>query len=462
MKKKLVASLAAAMVLGVAGTSFAASNPFVDVPANNWAYGAVSKLAKAGIVDGYGDGTFKGDKTITRYEMAQIVAKAMGNEEKANAEQKAVISKLQAEYADELDKLGVRVGALEKNQPNMKFNGTLDMRYKSIDYNDKALAGFTNTTVASYRLRMDGTAKVDDKTTLGIRFVTNAPDASNFGNSTWVGAGADSTNAKLDRVFATTKIGAVDTTIGRQMLKLDGYSGLVDAGAYSFDGVKAAWNSGTVGFVVQDGRIASGVTYTVKDSATLGTLDGKTLAGLDKVDSNYASMDIQSIQAASKLGKLDYGIGYATIKNNAKDLDLYKYLMLNGTYSFNSKFSLGGEYAKNSQYSNDNKFYAVKAIYGDQVLKAKGQNNLTVQYSDVQANSVFNRLTTLDTPNFGYNSAALGLSGERFDTYKVLDLNYNYAFSKNFLGQLQYVKVDDKTDSTYSYNYFKTTATFKF
>ena len=64
------------MALGVSATAFAA-NPFSDLPAGHWAYGAVAKLAAAGVVDGYPDGTFKGDKTMTRYEMAQIVAKAL-------------------------------------------------------------------------------------------------------------------------------------------------------------------------------------------------------------------------------------------------------------------------------------------------------------------------------------------------------------------------------------------------
>ena len=60
MKKSLV--FAMAMALGVSATAFAA-NPFSDLPAGHWAYGAVAKLAAAGVVDGYPDGTFKGDKT---------------------------------------------------------------------------------------------------------------------------------------------------------------------------------------------------------------------------------------------------------------------------------------------------------------------------------------------------------------------------------------------------------------
>ena len=114
MKKSLV--FAMAMALGVSATAFAA-NPFSDLPAGHWAYGAVAKLAAAGVVDGYPDGTFKGDKTMTRYEMAQIVAKALA---------KGAIGaddKLVSEFADELDNLGVRVAKLEKNADNVKVTG---------------------------------------------------------------------------------------------------------------------------------------------------------------------------------------------------------------------------------------------------------------------------------------------------------------------------------------------------
>ena len=74
MKKSMV--LAMAMALGVTASAYAA-NPFSDVPAGHWAYDSVAKLASAGVIDGYSDGVFGGDKLMTRYEMAQIVAKAM-------------------------------------------------------------------------------------------------------------------------------------------------------------------------------------------------------------------------------------------------------------------------------------------------------------------------------------------------------------------------------------------------
>ncbi len=75
MKKSLVSGLIGALAVGVTATAFAAANPFEDVPADHWAYDAVAQLAADGVIEGYGDGTYRGDQEITRYEMAQMVAR---------------------------------------------------------------------------------------------------------------------------------------------------------------------------------------------------------------------------------------------------------------------------------------------------------------------------------------------------------------------------------------------------
>ena len=62
-------------VLGAIDTSL--SKEFPDVPANHWAYEAVTKLAGNDVVAGYPDGEFHGDRTMTRYEMAEVIYKAM-------------------------------------------------------------------------------------------------------------------------------------------------------------------------------------------------------------------------------------------------------------------------------------------------------------------------------------------------------------------------------------------------
>lgn len=66
---------------GVAGTNMKADRTtlFPDVPSNHWAYEAISDLSRRGLVEGYPDGTFGGDRLLTRYEFAEIVYRAIQN-----------------------------------------------------------------------------------------------------------------------------------------------------------------------------------------------------------------------------------------------------------------------------------------------------------------------------------------------------------------------------------------------
>ncbi len=61
------------------------SKEFPDVPENHWAYEAVSRLAGNGIIQGYEDGKYHGERTMTRYEMAEIIYKALQKGAKAEA-----------------------------------------------------------------------------------------------------------------------------------------------------------------------------------------------------------------------------------------------------------------------------------------------------------------------------------------------------------------------------------------
>ena len=120
MKRLFSTVFATAFVVGTVCTAQAA-NPFSDVPAGHWAYDSIGRLAAAGVIEGYGDDTFRGDRLMTRYEMAQIVARAMAKG--------ANVDKLAAEFANELDNLGVRISSLEKNSDNVIWKGSLLARY---------------------------------------------------------------------------------------------------------------------------------------------------------------------------------------------------------------------------------------------------------------------------------------------------------------------------------------------
>ena len=192
MKRSL--TLAMAMVLGISASAYAA-NPFSDVPAGHWAYDSVAKLATDGVVDGYADGAFDGNKLMTRYEMAQIVGKAMAKG--------ANVDKLAAEFADELDTLGVRVTKLESKADAVKITG--EVRYHYADFERKLMGqkASANQNCLRSRIWVQGAIN-DDWTYTGM--LQNTQD---FDNET----GDEET--KFKRAYVEGKIGGVDILAGR-------------------------------------------------------------------------------------------------------------------------------------------------------------------------------------------------------------------------------------------------------
>lgn len=159
----LKAALTALLAAGAIQVS--AANPFADVDESSWAYKAVSQLSEEGVVDGYPDGTFRGDKNVTRYEMSQIIAKLMAKEGSLNEEQKATVQKLSNEYKDELTQLGVRVTELEKKVGNL--NMITELRVQSVPrYNNIYKDSKDKYSELSARVRFNSIARVNDRSTV--------------------------------------------------------------------------------------------------------------------------------------------------------------------------------------------------------------------------------------------------------------------------------------------------------
>jgi len=197
--KKRLLKVAVTTALTVAFAVPAFANPFADVPAKHWAYDAVNKLAQAGVVDGYGDGTFRGDKTVTRYEMAQIIAKAMTKS--VNADQKETLDKLSKEFGTELTTLGVKVDGLQDQVDKMvKISGDARVRYGAVE---------DNSDNTDFRARVSFDGKINDDMKFNARVTSGniAYDDSNSG-------------IKLDTANVSFNALGLNTTIGRQDVKL--------------------------------------------------------------------------------------------------------------------------------------------------------------------------------------------------------------------------------------------------
>ena len=185
MRKFLIA-VTAAVLLAFAVPVFAASNPFMDVPANHWAYDAIAQLASRGVLSGYPDGSYKGGQPATRYEMASAVARMLAkvDMEKASKQDLELLKKLVLELKDELDALGVKVDkidsrlkVMEKDLGGWSMSGELrfdakfgaDENHNSWFQDDfELLSGKNEFDLNQYRLYI--MKRIDDKTSFTARF----------------------------------------------------------------------------------------------------------------------------------------------------------------------------------------------------------------------------------------------------------------------------------------------------
>ena len=401
MKKQFAAIFAATAVLGVT-TAFAA-NPFSDVTPDSWAYQAVSQLANAGIVNGYPDGTFKGQNNITRYEMAQMVAKAMANQDRANAEQQAMINRLADEFSNELNNLGVRVARLEDRVGNVKVTGDARLRYRDAEH---AKSKF------DARARVQFNAKVNDRTDAVVRLTSGNFELGNSQN----GGNAD---AQIDRAYVNHKFGE------RVSLKA-GRFGQVVGGGLAFDGTfdGAQFNAGNdkVNFQAAYGYAVSGEA-----------------AGLTKEQNVTNTI----LNLNGKVGKHTMVGGFYD-RVNQDSTNGYKNI-----YGFNAdanfdKVWVGGEWLKDS-HVDESQAWTAGLGFGDYNIAKKGSWDVKGQYFNAKANApivdtTYNHLYTTDAKGWmaSVNYALqnnVGLSanyGFDWKTQDGADLNDFYRADLNY------------------------------
>lgn len=215
--KAAVVSFFAGMTLTVS-----AANPFSDVDTDSWAYQAISSLSDQNIVEGYPDGTFRGNKHLTRYELAQVVARLMAKSDRLSAEQQAVVGKLAGEYKNELTDLGVRVAALEKKTGRTSLLTELRVhgvnRYDNV-FKDKKSSHFETGA----RVRLNTLTRVNDRSYIYGQLQTHISmngnelyDVNklnyNKDGSTSVRGGHEDGGVHLNRLFATYQFGKKQNT----------------------------------------------------------------------------------------------------------------------------------------------------------------------------------------------------------------------------------------------------------
>ena len=351
MKKILAIAAAAALTAGV--SAFAA-NPFSDVSTDDWAYQAVSDLSDQGVVEGYPDGTFKGERNITRYELAQIIARLMAKEDQLNAEQRATLDKLAGEYADELANLGVRVSNLEKKVGNLYWSGDARMRYQD---NSVGKDGWNG------RMRINVKGQVNDSTYVQGQMTTNMDFKGNKDTKA-----KDDGTTFMSQLYANHNFGKnVAVRLGRQPIVFGDQGGWLYTSLEGYDGAQISYNNAKFGALVGYGRLNASdnsmidLTPGVKDHDALFAKAGYDF-GFAKLGADYVKFDGDTSGDHDQLGAELYGVNL-TIPVQ--------------------KFNVFGEYWKNTTADDYDTAWNAGLSYGKADWKKPGTWDLSVAYNDV-------------------------------------------------------------------------------
>lgn len=391
MKKQFAAIFAATAVLGVT-TAFAA-NPFSDVTPDSWAYQSVSQLASTGIINGYPDGTFKGQNNITRYEMAQMVAKAMANQDRANAEQQAMINRLADEFASELNNLGVRVAALENKVGNVKVTGDVRLRYRGSE--DKGLFKKDSKSKFDMRGRVQFNATVNEDTQAVVRL---SSDNIEFGDS-------DTNGVMIDRAYVTHKFGDnVKVTAGR-------YQQLIGAGLLyddTFDGANVKVGNEKV-------QLEAAYGYLIEGNSAKWQFENQKED--DNIGFTYVGLKGQ-VANNTTLGGF-----WGSFKGNIDD-DVYGF-NLNANFG---KVWVGGEWTDMDD-TKDAQAWVAGLGYGNYNMAKAGTWAAKVQYFDQESNAIIPS-STWNQAYYGKDVDAKGwMATAQYALQKNVGLAAYYGFN---------------------------------
>ena len=434
MKKILALAAVAALTAGV---SAYAANPFTDVSTDDWAYQAVSDLSDQGVVEGYPDGTFKGERNMTRYELAQIIARLMAKEDQLNAEQQATLDKLAGEYADELANLGVRVSNLEKKVGNLSWSGDARMQYQR---NSDLLNEKSDSWTGRMRINVQG--QVNDQVTVNGRLVTNMY---------FKDAEEDDGNTTMDRINVKwTPNDATYVTIGRQGVALDQTGTFWDEDGV-FDGITAGYDNGKFG-------IDAGYGYLKDSQGVTGMLGDDYYAAAAWEKANGADTEAWFVKATGHIAdRADISAfyldaahnidGYAEVGIDDADNVYADLESVNGpsikawgagaTVDLGGNFTLDGDYvqSKIGQGIGNKKLWTAGLTYGEVDTDKVGSWQLGVHYVKADWGSYFLGNSALDmTDQLEYGNL-LGANvhfwtaraGVALQKNVELDAYYNFA-----------------------------------
>lgn len=375
-----------------------AENPFSDVPAGHWAYESVGKLVSAGILEGYGDGTFRGDRLITRYEMARMVAQAMAKG--------ANVDRLASEFGEELETLGVRVGNLEKRTDNVRITGEVRAHFASLGGAVRTPKYLNCNRLEEIRSRIAFNGRVND----GWEYVGGIENIQYLDEDKPVG----DEQTRFREAYLKGRVGGVRLTAGRFNLVRDTEGNVYDD---QFDGLKFSYgNKYRIG-----GYYGRPSVSRARETAVALLSDGgwRKAYGLD---------------FSASLGKsFGLSLGFDKFSDSSKGFDDNFVYDVGLRYSV-GKFGIGGNYYKSDSESARNKDgFSCSVSYGR--VDPRKPGSWDIGYSYYRLGDGVNIANGMDGPSEFFTEGFKNVSGGGFKGSRVA---FHYALSRNIVFGSQY------------------------
>ena len=397
MMFKKIGMIAVALTVFFTSSVLAAGNPFADVPADHWAYEAVTELVSDGVLTGYDDMTLKGQREITRYEMAMMIARAMAAEKdvEVSTRDKQMIAQLAAEFSDDLNALGVRVACLEQQADVVQWNG-------KVEYTNKQ----ARTSAAGRRssnallLRLEPSAAIEPHWQVKARLEA-AQELSKDETGT----------VRLERVYAQGDYDALQLKFGKLPLYTNEEGMLWDV---QCSGAAASFGGG----------------LKRQDGAVLTLLGGRLSPEELSPDFGIVSAeaaDLYGINFDGTKNKILAGAGAYRLKNDSWDSAYFSagntaaIWSLHGAYRFTDRLRLSGAYAENTKAKNQDTAWQTELDYGTYRPEMQGAWQLYSAYRQL-----------------GESAAAAGTGDALHYGQKGWEVGAKYAPLKNFGVILKY------------------------
>jgi hypothetical protein len=359
----------------------------------------VAQLQQSGVIGGYGDGTFRGDRTLTRYELASIVANINPELGKDNPN----VKKLQSEFATELYNLGVRVDSLEKNASTIKFSGDARIRYQShpalVPQNDDTEGRFQQ------RVRLYTEAGVNDNIVFKGRIRYDNENSNHIDNK------SKTYEMMFDRAYFLWNNANTAVAVGRIE---DGHGGINTIGqgliwgGERSDGILAAYDNGKI-------KAAAGIL----DLANQGYPLASDTAAVNTVSTTVGHLGYTFSD------KVELTAGYADAHGDAQ----FKTWSVGANAKFGKDFKLIGEYIENTDApdGSDDKGTWARLQYKQAKMSDPGSYQVYAEYIKLGGEA---------TLGYGLNQF-----DQSYDAAKGWGLGATYVVGKNHNVQLAYHKL---------------------